>query len=234
MLLRQGFLNLTTMRNIKIPGLTSTESINTLFCIGRNYADHAKELNNPVPELPVVFTKPINTVIYDGGEILVPTNLTLDVHHEVEMVVAIARYGKNISAEDAMSHVLGYGVGIDVTARDVQSVLKSKSHPWTLAKGIDTFAPIGNFVDADQIKDPHNLDITLHVNGELKQSGNTSDMIFSIPALISFLSQYCALNKGDLIFTGTPAGVGKLNDGDEVTANLGNGISTLKVTVKNY
>jgi len=222
------------MRNIKIPGLRNTESINTLFCIGRNYVDHAKELNNPVPKLPVVFTKPINTVIYDGGEILIPTSLTQDVHHEVEMVVAIGKYGKNISENDAMEYVLGYGVGIDVTARDVQSVLKSKSHPWALAKGMDTFAPIGNFTDASLVADPHNLPITLKVNGEVRQQGNTSDMIFNIPALISFLSQYCALNKGDLIFTGTPAGVGKLSHGDVIHADLGNGVSVLQVSVKEY
>ena len=234
MFFRRGFLILKPMRNIKIPGLTRTTSINTLFCIGRNYAEHAKELNNPVPELPVVFTKPINTVIYDGGEILIPSHLTQDVHHEVEMVVAIGKYGKNIPVDDAMSYVLGYGVGIDVTARDVQSVLKSKSHPWTLAKGMDTFAPIGNFIDAESVASPDSLDIQLKVNGEIKQQGNTSDMIFSVPALISFLSQYCALNKGDLIFTGTPAGVGKLNHGDIITANLGNGLSRLEVSVRTY
>lgn len=220
------------MRNIKIPGLTQTTTINTLFCIGRNYAEHAKELNNPVPELPVVFTKPINTVIYDGGEILIPGSLTQDVHHEVEMVVAIGKYGKNISINEAMDYVLGYGVGIDVTARDVQGVLKSKAHPWTLAKGMDTFAPIGNFVDKESITSPDNLDIELAVNGEIRQKGTTSDMIFSVSALISFLSQYCALNKGDLIFTGTPAGVGKLNDGDQITAVLGNGLSRLEVSVR--
>lgn len=220
------------MRNIKIPGLTTTESINTLFCIGRNYADHAKELSNPVPALPVVFTKPINTVTYDGGEIIVPTDLTDDVHHEVEMVVAIGKYGRNIPENEAMDYILGYGVGIDVTARDVQSSLKAKSHPWTLAKGMDTFAPIGNFVDAAKIEDPHNLDISLAVNGKIRQKGNTRDMIFSLPALISFLSQYCSLHKGDLIFTGTPAGVSKLNNGDTITAQLGGDVSTLSVNVK--
>lgn len=234
MFFHRGFLIFSVMRNIKIPGLTQTTSISTLFCIGRNYAEHAKELNNPVPELPVVFTKPINTVIYDGGEILIPSSLTQDVHHEVEMVVAIGKYGKNIPVDEAMNYVLGYGVGIDVTARDVQSVLKSKAHPWTLAKGMDTFAPIGNFIDKESVENPGNLDIVLKINGEVRQKGTTSDMIFSISALISFLSQYCALNKGDLIFTGTPAGVGKLNHGDIITADLGNGLSRLEVSVRAY
>ena len=220
------------MTNIKIPGLKNTHSINTLFCIGRNYIEHAKELNNPVPEVPVVFTKLINTLTFDGGEILIPSHLTNDVHHEVEMVVAIGKYGKNIPEHEAMGHVCGVGVGIDVTARDVQSVLKQKSHPWTLAKGMDTFAPIGNFTELDGAGDIHSLDISLEVNGEIRQKGNTRDMIFSVPALISFLSKYCALNKGDLIFTGTPAGVGKLSDGDEVKAVLGEKVSSLSVSVK--
>jgi 2-keto-4-pentenoate hydratase/2-oxohepta-3-ene-1,7-dioic acid hydratase in catechol pathway len=220
------------MRNIKIPGLVKTESINSIFCIGRNYADHAKELNNPVPEAPVVFTKPINSVTYDGAEILIPENLTQDVHHEVEMVVAISAYGKCIPADRAMDYILGYGIGIDVTARDLQSALKAKAHPWTLAKGMDTFAPIGNFVAKDAVKDPHKLDLSLTVNGQKKQDGNTSDMLFSVPALIAYISQYCALNKGDLIFTGTPKGVGKLSDGDVVKASLGENLSTLEVTVR--
>ncbi len=220
------------MRNIKIPGLSLTHTINTIFCIGRNYKDHAKELNNPLPDLPVVFTKPVNTVIFSGGEIIIPRRLTNDVHHEAEMVVSIGKFGSYISPEDAMEYVSGYGIGIDITARDVQSALKSKGHPWTLAKGMDTFAPIGDFVDAEKVADPHNLDITLHVNGELRQKGNTSDMIFTIPALISYISEYATLHKGDLIFTGTPAGVGPLHDGDEITAEIGNGISSLSVNVR--
>jgi 2-keto-4-pentenoate hydratase/2-oxohepta-3-ene-1,7-dioic acid hydratase in catechol pathway len=220
------------MRNIKIPGLRNTHSINTLFCIGRNYSEHAKELNNPVPEFPVVFTKPINTLTFDGGEILIPSSLTDDVHHEVEMVVAIGKYGKDIPENEAMSYVCGVGVGIDVTARDVQSVLKSKSHPWTLAKGMDTFAPIGNFREIEDAGNIHDMNIELRINGEVRQQGSTGDMIFSIPALISFLSRYCALNKGDLIFTGTPAGVGKLHQGDEIEAILGDNISSLNVSVK--
>lgn len=220
------------MRNIKIPGLIHTASINTIFCIGRNYADHAKELNNAVPEVPVVFNKPINSVTYDGAEILIPENLTKDVHHEVEMVVAISKYGKCIPADKAMDYVLGYGIGIDVTARDVQSKLKEKSQPWTLAKGMDTFAPIGNFVKKESVQNPHKLNLQLSVNGEIKQSGNTEDMLFSVPALIAFISEYCALNKGDLIFTGTPKGVGKISDGDIIKASLGDNLSALEVSVR--
>lgn len=222
------------MRNIRIPGLNTSYTAHSVFCIGRNYADHAKELNNPLPVLPVVFTKPITALTYDGGEIRVPQNLTQNVHHEVEMVVAIGKYGRFISEEDAMSYVAGYGVGIDVTARDLQSALKEKAHPWTLAKGMDTFAPLGNFVEAKEVTHPGQLSISLEVNGQLRQQGNTADMIFSLPALISFVSQYISLHKGDLLFTGTPAGVGPLNDGDKVTAQLGDGLSRLSVDVKYF
>ncbi|MCH8557727.1 MAG: fumarylacetoacetate hydrolase family protein [Balneolia bacterium] len=220
------------MRNIKIPGLSLTHTINSIFCIGRNYADHAKELNNPVPALPVVFTKPVNTVTFDGGEIIIPTNLTQDVHHEAEMVISIGKFGRYISEAEAMDYVSGYAIGIDVTARDLQAALKEKSQPWTLAKGMDTFAPIGSFVPAAEVSDPHNLNVKLTVNGQTRQDGNTSDMIFSIPALISYVSRFITLHEGDLIFTGTPAGVGPLKNGDKVVATLGNNLSRLSVSVK--
>ncbi len=219
------------MRNIKIPGLRNTYSINTVFCIGRNYAEHAQELGNEIPELPVVFTKPINAVTFDGGEVLIPRDLTEDVHHEVEMVIAIGKFGFQIPVEHAHEYVAGYGVGIDVTARDVQSALKSQRHPWTLAKGMDTFAPIGNFVSPEQVEDPHNLNISLSVNGEKRQNGRTGDMIFKVPALVSYISRYASIYPGDLIFTGTPAGVSELKHGDEVEADLG-GFSSLSVIVR--
>lgn len=220
------------MRNVKIPGLPVPQSVNTVYCIGRNYTEHAKELNNPVPALPVVFTKPVTAITFDGGEILIPGILTKDVHHEAEMVISIGKTGRFINEDEAMSYISGYGIGIDVTARDLQSALKSKGHPWTLAKGMDTFAPIGNFVEASSIENPADLTVTLSVNGELRQSGNTSDMIFSLPALISYLSGFVTLRRGDLIFTGTPAGVGPLRNGDKVTAALGNNLSTLSLSVR--
>ena len=222
------------MRNVRIPGLTTSFTAHSIFCIGRNYAEHAKELNNALPVLPVVFSKPLTAITYDGGEIRIPKNLSQNVHHEVEMVVAIGKYGRFIPEADAMSYVAGYGVGIDVTARDVQQALKEKSHPWTLAKGMDTFAPLGNFVEAGQVARPDRLSISLEVNGESRQRGTTQDMIFSIPALISFVSQYMSLHKGDLLFTGTPAGVGPIQNGDEVTAQLGDGLSRLSVSVKSF
>lgn len=222
------------MRNVRIPGLNTSFTAHSILCIGRNYAEHAKELNNALPVLPVVFSKPLTAITYDGGEVRIPKNLTQNVHHEVEMVLAIGKYGRFIPEADAMKYVAGYGVGIDITARDLQHALKAKSQPWTLAKGMDTFAPLGNFVEAGQVARPDQLSISLEVNGELRQQGNTQDMIFSIPALISFVSQYMSLHKGDLLFTGTPAGVGPIQHGDKVTAQLGDGLSRLSVNVTSF
>jgi len=213
-----------------LPGLPHL-SAHTLFCIGRNYAEHAKELNNPIPDRPVVFTKPLTTLLSDGGTVILP-HVTSDVHHEVELVVAIGTGGKNIPIESAQSHVAGYAIGLDMTARDIQTSLKTKSHPWELAKGLDTFAPLGTFVDAASIPDPSNLKLELRVNGDLRQSGTTADMLNTIPSLISFLSSYFTLTPGDLIFTGTPAGVSAVQDGDVLEAVLGDGLSTLTVGVR--
>ncbi|MEN9838595.1 MAG: hypothetical protein RL177_74 [Bacteroidota bacterium] len=213
-----------------LPGLPHL-SAHTLFCIGRNYAEHAKELNNPIPDRPVVFTKPLTTLLSDGGTVILP-HVTSDVHHEVELVVAIGTGGKNIPVESALNHVAGYAIGLDMTARDIQTSLKTKSHPWELAKGLDTFAPLGTFVDAASIPDPSNLKLELRVNGVLRQSGTTADMLNTIPSLISFLSSYFTLTPGDLIFTGTPAGVSAVQDGDKLEAVLGDGLSTLTVGVR--
>jgi 2-keto-4-pentenoate hydratase/2-oxohepta-3-ene-1,7-dioic acid hydratase in catechol pathway len=213
-----------------LPGLPHL-SAHTLFCIGRNYAEHAKELNNPIPDCPVVFTKPLTTLLSDGGTVILP-HVTSDVHHEVELVVAIGTGGKNIPVESALNHVAGYAIGLDMTARDIQTSLKTKSHPWELAKGLDTFAPLGTFVDAASIPDPSNLKLELRVNGVLRQSGTTADMLNTIPSLISFLSSYFTLTPGDLIFTGTPAGVSAVQDGDKLEAVLGDGLSTLTVGVR--
>lgn len=206
-------------------------SAHTLFCIGRNYAEHAKELNNPIPDRPVVFTKPLTTLLPDGGTVLLPA-VTDDVHHEIELVVAIGTGGKDIPVDSALNHVAGYAIGLDMTARDIQTTLKTKSHPWELAKGLDTFAPLGNFVPAASIPDPSNLRLELKVNGQVRQSGTTADMLNSIPSLIHFLSTYFTLHPGDLIFTGTPEGVSAVKDGDVLHATLEQGRSTLTVVVR--
>lgn len=213
-----------------LPGLTNI-SANSIFCIGRNYIEHAKELDNPVPKSPVVFTKPASSLIFDNDSIIIPEQ-TRDVHHEVEMVVAIGKSGKQIPQESAHNFIAGYAIGIDVTARDIQSRLKEKSHPWDIAKGIDTFAPLGNFVPADQISDSEPFYLSLTRNGETVQSGTTRDMIFNTAYLIHHLSNYFTLNPGDLIFTGTPEGVGPITSGDTLHAQLNQNLSTLTVSVK--
>ena len=202
----------------KIPGTQLTAQ--NIFCIGRNYAEHAKELGNPVPTEPIIFLKPTSALCFSGDFIELPARSSR-VDHELEVVVAIGRGGKNISAAHAAEHIAGLAVGIDLTARDLQDKAKEKSLPWTLSKGFDTFAPVSEFVapprDAAELT---KLEIELHVNGELRQKGSTSAMLNPIAKLIEYLSQNFTLNPGDLIFTGTPAGVAPLKSGDRCEAKL--------------
>lgn len=215
-----------------IPGLDPELTINNIFCIGRNYSEHAKELKNEVPDRPMVFLKPVSSIIFDGGSIILPPQ-SREVHHEVELVAAIGKGGKNIHAEEALQHIAGYGIGIDVTARDLQQEAKKRSHPWTVAKGFDTFAPISNFIPADAIDDPQNIGLKLHVNGEVRQNGNTRDMIFPVAELVAYLSTIFTLTPGDLIFTGTPSGVSPVKQGDQIKAILQDNLATLNIRVTN-
>lgn len=218
------------MARTTIPGLPELE-ICTIFCIGRNYGEHAKELKHDVPDKPMVFLKPAASVIFDGDRIHLPEQ-SKNVHHEVELVVAIGKGGKNISEKDALDHVAGYGVGIDVTARDLQQQAKEKSHPWAVAKGFDTFAPISDFVPADKVPDPQDVEVGIRVNGKQRQHSNTGKMIFPVSELISYLSGIFTLHPGDLIFTGTPKGVSAIKSGDKIEAFLGNSITKLNVSVQ--
>jgi len=214
---------------ITIPGLARRLRINTIFGIGRNYVAHARELQNEVPKTPVIFIKPVTTITYSGNNIRLPFQ-SQDVHFETELVVAIGNTGKNIIVQEALDYVEGYGIGIDVTARDLQQQAKEKSLPWTVSKGFDTFAPISNFIPAGEIEDPQQLTFELEVNGQIKQRGDTSKMIFPVAHLISELSHFFTLNPGDLIFTGTPEGVGPIHSGDQLKATL-SGKTTLEVGV---
>ena len=199
-----------------------------IICIGRNYAAHAQELDNEIPGSPVVFLKPPSSLVGSGGVIILPPQ-SLDVHHEVELVVEIGETCRNVTEDEALSTVRSYAVGLDMTARDLQSAAKEKRLPWTIAKGFDTFCPIGPLVAADDI-DPSELEIRLSVNGELRQEGRTSLMLFPIPRLISFCSSVFTLNRGDLIYTGTPKGVGPVVDGDRLVASI-SGLPELTVGV---
>lgn len=216
------------MKNPIIPGLDITAR--SIFCIGRNYVAHAKEMGHAPPSQPMVFLKALNTICFTESEISLPS-LSNNVHHELELVLAIGKSGKNIDEKDALNHIVGYGIGIDFTARDIQKEAKSKGHPWSVAKGYDDFAPIGNFIPFDSLDFPE-LSIQLSVNGEIRQSGTTSDMIFNVAYLISYLSTIFTLEEGDLIFTGTPEGVSAIKSGDVINAKINDDLSSLTITIK--
>jgi 5-carboxymethyl-2-hydroxymuconate isomerase len=171
------------------------------------------------PESPIVFLKPSSAVIQDGGTVMIPS-ISSDLHHEVEMVVVIGKGGSQIPIDQAYRHVEGYAVGLDMTLRDVQAEAKKKGLPWSVAKGFDTSAPISTIVTRDRVPDAHNLTITLKVNGKERQHSNTREMIFRVDYLVSYLSSLFTLDPGDVIFTGTPEGVGRVVPGDLLEAEL--------------
>jgi len=190
-----------------------------IIAIGRNYAEHAKELNNPVPTAPVIFMKPDSALIKDNKPFYHP-DFSTDIHHEIELVLKISKEGKHISEKFASNYYDEIGLGIDFTARDIQNRHKEKGLPWELAKAFDGSAPISNFVPKTQFADLYDLNLRLDINGETRQNGNTKDLLFSFESLIAFVSKYITLKKGDLIFTGTPAGVGRVNVGDRLEGYL--------------
>lgn len=215
---------------IDVPGHSEALRPGKLLCIGRNYARHAAEMESDVPEAPMVFLKPSTALVGDGEAVVLPPQ-SQEVHHEVELVAAIGRGGKNLAAEDAPANIAGYAVGLDMTARDLQRGAKERRHPWSVAKGFDTFAPLGALVPAAAIDDPQNLDIKLTIDGEVRQEGHTGDMIFSVAALIAYCSRIFTLQPGDLLYTGTPEGVGPVHDGETLKAEI-SGMPPLEVRVR--
>lgn len=191
-----------------------------IICIGRNYINHAKELNNPVPEKPVFFIKPETALLKKNQPFFYP-EFTRDLHHEVELVVKINKIGKHIQEQFAYKHYEEVGLGIDFTARDLQSEQKKKGLPWEIAKAFDHSAPIGEFIPKKELGDLQNLNISLRKNEDIVQIGSTADMIFSIDRIIAYVSQFVSLKIGDLIFTGTPEGVGPIGIGDRLTGFIG-------------
>ena len=187
-------------------------------------------MNATVTEDPLLFLKPSSAVIYDGESIVIP-KLSKCLHHEVELGIVIKKTCKNIEKEEAFDYILGYLVALDITARDIQTIAKKNGWPWSIAKGFDTFAPISNVISKEKVVNPNNLDLYLKINGKTVQSSNTSYMIYSIEKIIEYISSIMTLEKGDLIMTGTPEGVGEFNKGDILEANLGN-LCYLKVNVK--
>jgi acylpyruvate hydrolase len=192
-----------------------------IIAIGRNYAEHIKELNNEHPDEPVIFTKPETAILKEGETFYYP-DFSQDIHHEVEIIVKISKMGKNIEEKFANKYYDEIGIGIDFTARDIQSKLKAKGLPWDLAKGFNGSAPISEFVPKSKFADLTNLNFHLDVNGSLRQKGNTSMMLYPIDTIIAFVSRYFTLKTGDIIFTGTPAGVASVKVGDTLTAFIEN------------
>lgn len=190
-----------------------------IVCVGRNYAAHAKELGNAVPKEPVLFLKPTSSYLENGGTIEIPEGLeSLD--HEVELAVVIGQKARDVPEAAAMDYVGGYALALDMTAREIQASAKSAGLPWTKAKGQDTFTPISSVIPKSAVLDPHNLELWLKVDEEIRQKGPTADMIFNLPFLISHISSFMTLLEGDVILTGTPQGVGPVKAGQKITAGI--------------
>ena len=204
--------------------------IGKIICLARNYAEHARELGNETPAAPVLFMKPATAVIGDQDYVKIP-GYSQECHYEVELAVLLGKQASHVSPEQALEHVVGYGVAIDMTLRDVQNRLKSKGLPWEIAKGFDTSCPLSDFVSAANVVDPHNLNLRLSVNGFLRQNGNSADMIHRLPQIIAYISSIFTLEPGDVILTGTPAGVGQVVAGDVMEAEI-SGVGEITIMVK--
>jgi len=201
-----------------------------IICIGRNYVEHAKELNNEVPSDPVFFLKPDTALLQSGRAFYIPS-FSDDIHYEAELVLKINKEGKNISPEFARRYYDQVTVGIDFTARDVQQRQKEKGLPWEPAKAFDGSAAVGEFIPVDGLKDSSDIRFSLELNKEQKQNGSNTLMIFSFDKIVSFVSSYITLRKGDLVFTGTPKGVGRVQKGDVITCQL-EGREVLKTDIR--
>lgn len=218
---------------LPIVGSDALFPVRRIYCVGRNYAEHAQEMGHSGREAPFFFMKPADAVL--PGSATAPAempfpSMTNNLHHEVELVVAIGKAGANIAVADAPAHIAAYAVGLDMTRRDLQAEAKKQGRPWCIAKGFDHSAPIGALVLASQVEGLDTAAITLQVNGSLRQSGKISDMIYNVAETIAEISKAWALLPGDLIFTGTPAGVAAVQSGDELIASV-EGLPALHVRV---
>ena len=216
------------MHTIKLDG--HDVPIGKIVCIGRNYAEHIKELGNQTPDKPVIFIKPASALVPSGGRVIIPGHSD-DCHHEIELAVLIGKTAKDVTAEAALDYVSGYAVALDLTLRDVQGVQKTKGLPWEIAKAFDTSCPLSDFVPASQVDDPQGLQLKLTVSGEVRQNGNTRDMIRSIAELIAATSAYFTLEEWDVLLTGTPSGVGRIVSGDRLEASIEQ-VGMLRVSVE--
>lgn len=214
---------------LPVAGASARFPVRRIFCVGRNYVEHQKEMGGDGREQPFFFLKSAHALVPLGGNVHYPPR-TANLHYETEMVVAIARQGRRIASRDATGHVFGYGVGLDMTRRDLQQIGKDKGRPWDFGKDFDEAAPCSALAPASEIGHPTRGAIWLRVNGKERQKADLADMIWSVPEQIEYLSQYYTLEPGDLIFSGTPAGVGPVNPGDELHACV-EGVGELRVTI---
>lgn len=220
----------TERPEVPIEGSTDGFPVRRIYCVGQNYAAHARELGgDPEREPPFFFMKPADTVVPGGGAVPYPPR-TADLHHEIELVVALGREGRDIAPAAALGHVYGYAAGIDLTRRDLQKAAKLARRPWSTAKGFDRAAPITAIRPAAAIGHPEAGRIWLRVNGELRQDGDIADMTWKIPEIIAELSTLFALRPGDLVFTGTPAGVGPLVPGDRAEGGI-DGVAEIAIDI---
>jgi fumarylpyruvate hydrolase len=216
--------------SLPVAGDTRRFAVNRIYCVGRNYADHAREMgHDPDREPPFFFMKPASAIVTDGADMQYPS-LSSDVHHEIEMVVAIAKGGANIPADKALEHVYGYGVGLDMTRRDLQGEAKKMGRPWDTGKAFDQSAPCSALVPVAQCGHPSQGKVRLMVNGEVRQEGDLNQLIWNVPDTIAYLSTLFTLQPGDLIFSGTPAGVGPIKKGDVLEGEV-NGLPLLKTRI---
>ncbi len=217
------------MKQVKVKNNSEPYTIGKIVCVGRNYVEHAKELGNDVPVKPVVFMKPASAVIYSGEKIVHPS-FSENMHHETELVLLIGKTIKDADEKEAEEAITAYGVGLDMTLRDLQTELKKKGHPWTIAKGFDTSAVISEFISKNEYKLTMNEEIILRVNDDERQHDKLNKMIFNPAQIVEYISSLMTLEEGDLIYTGTPAGVNKTDRGDKLYAEI-TGIGKLECEV---
>lgn len=215
---------------VPVAGSADVFPVRRIWCVGRNYAAHAREMGgDPNKEPPFFFSKPYDSTVMAGEKIPYPS-LTQNLHHEVELVVALKSGGGDLTPDQALACVYGYAVGIDLTRRDLQELAKKAGRPWEIGKSFDASAPIGAIHPASAIGHPSRGGIALKVNGEPRQSGDLSDMIWSVPEVLAHLSRLVRLEAGDIVYTGTPEGVGPLHKGDHVEASI-EGVGSLEITI---
>lgn len=203
-----------------IDGVQSDWVVGKVVCVGRNYAEHAKELNNPIPSHPILFMKPASSLVSMDQPLVIPGDCG-SVHHELEIALLIGETLTNADETQAEKSIAAVGLALDLTLRDVQATLKEKGHPWERAKAFDGACPVSEFMSADQFTNWSNIPLQLTRNGHVQQDGNSAEMLFPILPLLAHISQSFTLNPGDIVLTGTPAGVGPLCAGDQLTARLG-------------